>query len=598
MSPRNVKHLMSGLLLGASVVILALFQNCSGGMKSAQVSSVMNSTKKSPLDDPPPIPGFKVMSLREFGAVGDGRTDDFAALNRAALTTDACLNGENLEYRIVGSLLIKNNICLYNIQLTQGLQPVDTSPYIKSLNFGEPGNLSAGIFEMRVYGTDPVLTAAQHKAVIAQMSTTTLRIDGAVTVNLKNVKVDKGPHEVMGASGISGISIRGATSVNAEGIEVWGNGRGSGITIESTKNAKLNNIHIHDMVWAPYAGDRPLIEAKVRDTFKWNNGPIYKYIGAKYERVNQGRVFLLRKQEVPNGPLIDVDYIQNQFAHVRTQEEISGLFIVHSENVEVNNLVIARLGAKFDTGFIPWQADGVTVGRSKNITLKNVDISEVWEGIDSTGDPEGVDTFRYEHVRMKDIHSFGLKFVYQSRNGVVRDAIIRNAAYAGVVLQGPVTNVKFIDVHTRETGVIHNQNQLKNLWSSIVTVSGFLMNGGAQKNNRFVDSTAFNIEHPAAQSYGFYGTEPNRYNRAGNRSSVGPLADRVVNFGAAGNYTYDQAAAEYKRVNGCEGNPENLIELWDRATSFTSEPAWDFARLTLELNNLKAAHISYCETGH
>ena len=67
-------------------------------------------------------------TLRSFGAAGDGRRDDTAALQRALDGSDLhCLDGEGASYRMVGTLRSSRNLCLRNATLRQDLPPFDTS---------------------------------------------------------------------------------------------------------------------------------------------------------------------------------------------------------------------------------------------------------------------------------------------------------------------------------------------------------------------------------------------------------------------------------------------------------------------------------------
>ena len=59
-------------------------------------------------------------TLRSFGALGDGRSDDTGALARALDQSDRqCLDGERRTYRVTGTLRVTKNLCLRNARLVQ-----------------------------------------------------------------------------------------------------------------------------------------------------------------------------------------------------------------------------------------------------------------------------------------------------------------------------------------------------------------------------------------------------------------------------------------------------------------------------------------------
>jgi hypothetical protein len=143
-------------------------------------------------------------TLRSFGAIGDGRSEDSNAI-RNAFRGSCNLDGENLSYAINGSFEIMNNIVLSNARFYQ----TGTGSSLRTL----------------------------------------MRIGGPVT--LRKVFVHRGTNQRNGSSGESaGIFLSNASDSLLEDVEVTGNGYGSGIWLDRSHRVILQRPFVHDMLWS------------------------------------------------------------------------------------------------------------------------------------------------------------------------------------------------------------------------------------------------------------------------------------------------------------------------------------------------------------
>jgi hypothetical protein len=150
-----------------------------------------------------PIP---IQSILQFGAIGNGVTDDTAAVARA-FAAGIALSGADKTYAVSG-----------NIALPAGL------------------TLSDAAFKQ-----------------LAPNSTTrrTLYAAGVDAITLTNVKVDLNGTGTEGALTTSaGVWIEGGKNHRVTGLEVTGNSRGSGAAFVSCTNSDFVDIFVHDMAYS------------------------------------------------------------------------------------------------------------------------------------------------------------------------------------------------------------------------------------------------------------------------------------------------------------------------------------------------------------
>lgn len=356
------------------------------------------------------------LTLVQFGAVGDDRADDTAALQKAlAASNGRCLDGEGRNYRVRGTLRAAGDLCLVNTRLRQDVERFDTRPLIRGTC---PAVRSADAIASCA---DPELSRGAPDALKAYLSTRTLLIRPEadaphISVVLRNVRIDRGDDPSSGArSEAAGIWIGYARSIVLEDVEITGAGKGFGLMIVDAENVSANRLNIHDLVWAPYVGDAELTIPGVKAQ-GWNTAPIREFRFAGQQGV-----------------------AADGFFGVRVQEQLSCVMIVRSADVTLRESRIDGCRARFAEGDLPWQADGIGIGEStRRVSIAGVAISDTWEGIDVVGGGSGVSDVTIDRARIDNSFGYGVKGGYALSKVTLSNSRLSNSGLAGVVLYGPV----------------------------------------------------------------------------------------------------------------------------------------------------------------
>lgn len=429
----------------------------------------------------------EVRQLRDFGAAGDGRTDDTAALRRAFANSDRyCLDGGGRRYRVAGTLRVQKSFCLRNAVLLQSLVPLDTRPYITASCPSIPAASSV------VDCGDPVVPASEAAQLRASLSLRTLLIrpdrpDETLGVTLDHVKIDRGRYPEGGSrTDAAGIYLEGGDGVDLRNVEITGAGKGYGLLVLRSRNVTVDNLWVHDLVWAPYPGDPPLSPDRVAAT-GWNVVPIHEFRAA-----GQG-----------GAPA-------SKFYGVRVQEQITCASFSEVENVVIRNPRISRCMARFEGGDLPWQADGLDISRSSsNVSVDGPVIDSTWEGMDVVADGKGVDGLSITNARISNSFGFGLKLGYKLHNARISNAIVSNAGIAGVVIYGPVDGVTISGAQISGVGVLSANGRTLVPWraqthSGITVQEGRTGVGAAQATPHNVLIEGVTVANaPGAPSYDF-----------------------------------------------------------------------------------------------
>ncbi|MEH3145747.1 MAG: right-handed parallel beta-helix repeat-containing protein [Methylobacterium frigidaeris] len=457
---------------------------------------------------PPRFEPAATRTLREFGALGRQDADDTAALNRAFARSDQhCLDGEGGSYRVNGMLRIEKSVCLRNATIIQTAVPFDTAPYITQTC---PHIKDAGAV---VDCGDPAVPQAELAALNRSLSIRTLLVrsdapDTLIRINFANVKIDRGPHPESGSrSDSAGLWLQKAERIDLDRVEITGYGRGYGLLIADSRNVTINDIHIHDMIWTPYKGDAPLTRERAQ-RFGWNSIPVREF------RAANGR-----------------DARESKFYGVRVQEGVTCGYITTSTNVVVNNARVSRCGAFFDTGFLPWQADGFDIGSSSaNITLNRPQIDHVWEGIDVVAGGSGTRNLAINDARISDVFAFGIKLGYSLSGVRVERPTVTRAGYDGIVVYGPVRDAVIRDATLSEMGYFDLDRKPLQPWGG-PSVGGIrLAEGTAGGSRDLVYPDAVTIDGASVA----------------NRQFVGAYVYGFINSGATNARLLNATAAGYK----------------------------------------------------
>ncbi len=144
--PSLIRHAESGRVLCSGYPVYEvedyaygymLDDDSEAGHRTVQVIHPLEMLTGMPESDIPPVPPMeKWVSVLEYGAKGDGVTDDTAALQRAADEADILYFPQGI-YKIADTIYLRRNCCLY------GLSPITTQIVIEDdepafAGFGTP----------------------------------------------------------------------------------------------------------------------------------------------------------------------------------------------------------------------------------------------------------------------------------------------------------------------------------------------------------------------------------------------------------------------------------------------------------------------------
>jgi hypothetical protein len=430
----------------------------------------------------------QTFSVRKFGAVGNGRADDTAALARALSASDGkCLDGEGRAYRVVGTLRVTHDLCLRNITLTQSQVPFDTRGYIRN---SCPIVADASAI---VDCGDPPVRPEDLKALNDSLSVRTLFIrpdkgNSPLRVLLDGVKVDTGRYPEAGSrTDSAGIWIESADGATLRNVEVTGYGKGHPLIVLRSRNVTVDGLWVHDVVWSPYAGDSPLSRQRVSE-IGWNKYPIHEF-----RRVGEQGAKVAK------------------FYGVRVQEQVTCAAFSEVRDVVIRNARISRCMARFADGDLPWQADGLDISRSSsNVLVQAPVIDMTWEGMDIAANGTGIDGLQIRDARVSNCFSFCLKLGKQLRNPIVTNATIANAGIAGIVFYGPVQNGDLNGASITGIGMISVGGIVFSPWPAQAS-SGVRIDDGASGDDSNARSTprGLNIDNvqvsgaPGGPAYAF-----------------------------------------------------------------------------------------------
>jgi hypothetical protein len=363
--------------------------------------------------------------------MGDGQRDDTAALQRALQHSNLnCLDGQGASYRVVGTLRVGKNLCLRNAILKQSLPPFDTASFL-----GGKCPATQDV-EAVIDCGDAVIPDRQLADASAAFGVRTLLIRPdderrKLRVFLDRVTVDRGRYPEGGSrTDSAGIWLDLAERVDFRKVEITGDGKGFGLLITRSRNVTLDDIYVHDLVWAPYRGDTPLNESSVAAE-GWNAVPIHEFRnwGAQAK--------------------------QPKFYGVRVQEQLTCVGLIDVTHVRIKGARISRCMARFGDRDLPWQADGLGIGgTSRDIVIQDSSVDSTWEGIDVVGGGSGIDDLVIDNFKVRNSFGFGVKLGYRLRNSNLSRLAITNSGLAGIVVYGAVSEVLIDDATVDNVGVI------------------------------------------------------------------------------------------------------------------------------------------------
>lgn len=359
------------------------------------------------------LPAPKV-SLSSLGVSSSG--DATAALQRAIDGSGGrCLDGGGRTFVTSQSLQARGDLCLVNASIVFRAPPVDTRALIG-------GRCEAGADpSRRIDCGDRAARGELGQQLVNYAYRRTLFVSGeggvAPEVTLVNVSIDRGNDPRAGSrSDSAALWIDGARRIRLDNVEITGAGKGHGLFVSNSRDVETVRLHVHDMVWAPYAGDTPLDLDQIRAK-GWNRPTI-------------------REIEASGGQ-------SARFVGTRVQEQLSCVTFVSSRQIVMRDTRVANCGAQFEGGVYPWQADGINLGSGTSDVriVGNTRIDRTWEGIDIVGSGGGVHNVLIDGARITDSFSIGVKMGNRVTSATVRNSAIDGAGLAGVMLYGPADGI-------------------------------------------------------------------------------------------------------------------------------------------------------------
>lgn len=416
------------------------------------------------------LASLPVKSVADFGAVGDGVTDDAAALQRALSQSDKfCLDGGGRTYRLRLVLRAMHDLCLVNIRLVQDQPKFDLRPYLQgkcppvtdphtTADCGDRAIPAASLPELNRF--------LEMRTLVVRP----LEPDRPIAVYMSRVTIDRGDDPSSGSRSVAaGLAIDHASSVELDNVEITGAGKGMGLVIADSSNIRTRGLFIHDLVWAPYPGEPALSLPDVIRT-GWNSTTIQEYFQKNPSNF---------RSDPSKGPI-------SGFRGMRVQEQLVGLMILRSQHVHLTDTRILNCDAQFREGRVPWQTDGIDVGESSSdiVIDGNTQISGTWEGIDVLAVGTGVRDLTIDGVTVTNSFNFGIKLGYHLTNATVRRSVVRATGIAGIIIYGPPDQITVEDVDVFGVGNVEFLGKTNVPWPNANAAGVLITDGGI--NNRGV----------------------------------------------------------------------------------------------------------------
>jgi hypothetical protein len=435
-------------------------------------------------------------TLRSYGAIGDGVTDDRGAIEAALNGAKGVrVDGEGLSYAVCGSILVENDVDFHNATLVQTMALPETGRYLAaSAQHAQPVVEPPNALRRMVHGIpllspegvarsagDTRLNEEDLAALRPGLVIRTLNIEGRddrpIAVNLSQIQIVRGREAPGGASNdAAALRIANGSPVRLEAIEITGEGKGFAVCVLRCNDVRIDELHVHDLIWAPYRGDdvfAALSAESLRDDFAWNEFPLY-----------------------------ELRYDAGRFVRIRAREQVVGLYVGSSRNVVISEAKIERLQTRASDQLLPLQTDGITLNRVDDLVLRNCVIADVWEGIDFTG-ADG-NRFRYEHCTVSRALGTAFKFVYAKRNGTLVDCTAEAAGQNGFSIGRYTEDLELVNCRALETGATGVYT--KEDGSRVATICGIDIAGavGLATPRRITlkGCSSVNKSHPGAMDYG------------------------------------------------------------------------------------------------